>query len=137
MVTEKNKVKGLTTAAGLWTCACVGLAIGIGFLEGAIVALVLIGVTLCILTKVDIWLAKYAKTCDLYIEFETNTCITSFMKELHEDKIKIATIEVSKSKIKGEASHAIVCINLEKHLKYLNVIEKIRNLEYVRYVEVL
>lgn len=98
---------------------------------------VISGVNLGVLTKVDIWLAEYAKTYGLYIEFETNTCITTFMKGLHEEKIKIATIEVSKSKIKGEGSHAIVCINLEKHLKYLNVIEKIRNLEYVKYVEVL
>ena len=37
LVTEKQRVRGLTTAAGLWACACVGLAIGIGFVEGALV----------------------------------------------------------------------------------------------------
>ena len=30
VVTGKNQIRGLTTAAGLWTCACVGLAAGIG-----------------------------------------------------------------------------------------------------------
>ncbi|SEU08285.1 MgtC/SapB family protein [Enterocloster clostridioformis] len=40
LVTEKQRIKGLTTAAGLWTCACVGLAIGIGFVEGAIYSLI-------------------------------------------------------------------------------------------------
>ena len=38
MVVGKNEVKGLTTAAGLWACACMGLAIGIGFYEGAIIS---------------------------------------------------------------------------------------------------
>ena len=31
LVTGKNEVRGLTTAAGLWACACIGLAAGIGF----------------------------------------------------------------------------------------------------------
>lgn len=37
IVTRKNHVSGLTTAAGLWASACIGLAIGIGFYEGAVV----------------------------------------------------------------------------------------------------
>ena len=32
LVTEQREVKGLTTAAGLWASACVGLAVGAGFL---------------------------------------------------------------------------------------------------------
>ena len=31
IVTSRNQIKGLTTAAGLWASACVGLAVGIGF----------------------------------------------------------------------------------------------------------
>ena len=31
LITSKNKIKGLTTAAGLWAAACTGLAIGAGF----------------------------------------------------------------------------------------------------------
>ena len=32
LVTRQNQVKGLTTAAGLWSMACLGLAIGAGCL---------------------------------------------------------------------------------------------------------
>jgi putative Mg2+ transporter-C (MgtC) family protein len=39
MVT-KGHIKGLTTAAGLWASACIGLAIGTGFYEAAIVGTV-------------------------------------------------------------------------------------------------
>lgn len=38
IVTKKPKVKGLTTAAGLWASGIVGVAIGAGFYEGAVVA---------------------------------------------------------------------------------------------------
>ena len=37
IVTRSSHIQGLTTAAGLWASACIGLAIGIGFYEGALV----------------------------------------------------------------------------------------------------
>ncbi len=39
-----NRIKGLTTAAGLWTTACVGLAVGMGyyFVSATMVALILL-----------------------------------------------------------------------------------------------
>lgn len=44
ILTGRKRVKGLTTAAGLWASACLGLAIGAGFYEcvGICVALILI-----------------------------------------------------------------------------------------------
>lgn len=40
MMTRQNHIKGLTTAAGLWTTAAIGLALGCGFYEGALVTLI-------------------------------------------------------------------------------------------------
>lgn len=40
IMTHDNRIQGLTTAAGLWASACIGLAIGIGFYEGAIIGTV-------------------------------------------------------------------------------------------------
>ena len=37
IITRRNHIQGLTTAAGLWAAGCIGLAIGISFFEGAIV----------------------------------------------------------------------------------------------------
>lgn len=42
IVTQHHRVKGLTTAASLWTCACMELATGIGFYQGAIITVILI-----------------------------------------------------------------------------------------------
>ncbi|MBQ6508862.1 MAG: MgtC/SapB family protein [Flexilinea sp.] len=48
IVTKKMTVKGLTTAAGLWTTGIIGLAIGSGFFEGGLLgtALVLVAETI-------------------------------------------------------------------------------------------
>ena len=42
VVTKQNTVKGLTTAAGIWTTGIIGLAIGAGYYEGGIFAAVLV-----------------------------------------------------------------------------------------------
>ena len=42
IVTKKQTIKGLTTAAGLWASGIIGLALGAGFFEGALVATVLV-----------------------------------------------------------------------------------------------
>ena len=45
IVINNKKIKGLTTAAGLWACGIIGLAIGAGFYEGAILGTALILIT--------------------------------------------------------------------------------------------
>lgn len=49
---EGFSVKGLTTAASLWAVSCIGIAIGAGFVAGAIVATLVIYLTLNSLKKV-------------------------------------------------------------------------------------
>ncbi|MBQ9346348.1 MAG: MgtC/SapB family protein [Oscillibacter sp.] len=45
VVTSKQSIRGLTTAAGLWASGIIGLALGAGFYEGAITASALVVVT--------------------------------------------------------------------------------------------
>lgn len=137
MVTGKNQVRGLTTAAGLWACACVGLAIGIGFVEGAVLTLLFILITLRVLSKIDVWLQRYARVFDLYIEFETNKSVSSFMQQMHEWGVKVGTLEMSKSKLKGEGPNAIVNIEIKKRMERPRILDDIRELECVCYVEEL
>ncbi len=53
IVTRRNQVRGLTTAAGLWSAACLGLAIGIGFYEGAVIGGVVIFLIMTLLHRID------------------------------------------------------------------------------------
>lgn len=54
IVTRKQEVKGVTTAAGLWASACVGLAIGAGFYEAVLIAFLAIFLSIRVLTPVEI-----------------------------------------------------------------------------------
>lgn len=80
MVTGRNKVKGLTTAAGLWASACLGLAIGIGFYEGAVVALVLIFISLALLPKVEEFFFNFSRSIEIYVEIDSVENFRKFVK---------------------------------------------------------
>lgn len=137
IVTGRNQVRGLTTAAGLWACACIGLAVGIGFVDAAIVTLLLVILTLKILTKIDGILHKYAKVFDLYIEFDTNKGVTLFIEEMRKQDLKISGFELGKSKIKGEGPNAIASVEVSDRARRPRVLDIIREMECVRFVEEL
>ena len=137
IVTGRNQVRGLTTAAGLWTCACIGLAIGIGFIEGAFLTLLLVVFSFKILSQIDGWIENYAKYYELYLEFPTNQCVSTFVNEMHNQKIKISNFELGKSKIKGEGPNALICIEVKDRKRRVTILDEIRNMECVKYVEEL
>lgn len=66
IIRERGSVKGLTTAAGLWAMACVGLAVGAGFYFGAVLTTLLIFITLTLFSKVE----KHIKTKRNYIDLK-------------------------------------------------------------------
>lgn len=68
IIREGFSVKGLTTAASLWAVSCVGIAVGIGFYPGAIMATLLIFLTLVGLKKVEGLFGHKSNLQMLYVE---------------------------------------------------------------------
>lgn len=68
LITPKQHVKGLTTAAGLWSCASMGLAIGIGFYEGAVIGCIFILASMRILQGLEARLLSKSGTVAIYIQ---------------------------------------------------------------------
>lgn len=53
VIRNQSQVKGLTTAAGLWTTACIGLAIGAGFYLVALLAFLAVMLTISVLCRLE------------------------------------------------------------------------------------
>jgi len=70
IIIEGANVKGLTTAASLWTVSAIGLAVGVGFYYGAILATFLILLTLIAFNKLEAFLLKkrYLQPIKLLVE---------------------------------------------------------------------
>ena len=71
IVTGRSQVRGLTTAAGLWASACMGLAAGAGYFEAAIIMALLLYLVLVAIGRVDETRVKVLTTITVYLEFET------------------------------------------------------------------
>lgn len=95
-ITGRNKIKGLTTAAGLWASACLGLALGIGYYSGAFIAGILIFTSLALLPKVETYFYSNSRVLDLYIEFDSFSNFKSFKNTLSEMDILIYESSLSK-----------------------------------------
>ena len=65
------QITGLTTAAGLWCAAAIGIALGAGFYEGAIITFVCSVLTVTIFWRVEYILNKKYRRFGIYVEIKS------------------------------------------------------------------
>ncbi len=94
IVTPRNRIKGLTTAAGLWAAACTGLALGIGLYEVALIGGLAIFLVLTILQKWEIHLRHSSRIVDLYIELDRKVTLGEFLRGLRECNIEPSNLQL-------------------------------------------
>lgn len=136
LVTGRHQVKGLTTAAGLWATACMGLAIGIGFYKAAIAACIMITFATVVLHRFDNFLVSKSKIMDLYVEFSNTVPITSVLETLKSFQINIDNIEIVKPTYGANAQlAAIMTIKLKQKKVRVDVIAKLCSLDGVEFAE--
>ena len=136
IVTGKHQVKGLTTAAGLWATACMGLAIGIGFYSAAIFSCGLIAFTTLVLHKLDNHMLSKSKVLDIYMEIEKSASIMSILEVVKESMAHVDAIELVKPVYNTNATYAaIMTLRLKKKSVRLDVLANICSIEGVEFAE--
>lgn len=116
IVTKVYRVKGLTTAAGLWCCAAVGIATGAGFYTGAILAGIMIMVSLRVFASVDKKFAKYSKYIHCYTEYKSKEFIKELICYAKKNDYHLQDLEITKDTKNSEyfATFQIKITNPEK-----------------------
>ena len=107
LVTRQNQVKGLTTAAGLWADACLGLALGSGFYSGA------------------------------YVEFVSIKDLSAFLAYGREHGCKMDGLEIVRSKdVDGNRGvGATMTLHFDTPVSHEKVIEEFGRLEGVQFIK--
>lgn len=140
----RNQVKGVTTAACLWTAACCGLAIGVGFYFGAIIGAVAILFVLTTLHKIDLWMRKKSKYFDVFIEYNSSQIpFGEFIQYARSHRLEIENLQISKDEMSvegrtraGNASY-IMTIVANKKRSHAEVIEILSQAKGVCFIEEL
>lgn len=94
MVTTRHKVMGLTTAAGLWAAAIVGLALGAGFYEGGLTATLLILAAEMLFSRLEYRMLEAAPEVNLYIEYSGSGCLEALLKLFRERDLRILNMNI-------------------------------------------
>ena len=103
IVTGRQEVKGLTTAAGLWASACMGLAIGAGFYECMIVGIVLIVLSMKLLPAIEDAMLAYSRNMTIYVEMDSFENLGNIVNRIKSEGIILYDVEIEKDKIEHMA----------------------------------
>ena len=114
IVTRRQRVKGLTTAAGLWTAAIVGLALGGGFYEGGIAATGLILLAELLFSKLEYRMLDNAPEVNLFMEYSGKPCLEKVLKLYRERELKVINMEITRS-TETEKHNACALFTLQLH----------------------
>lgn len=137
IVTKRKQVKGLTTAAGLWTSAIVGLCCGAAFFEGALLATIIILVAELAFVKLEYSVFSNSRAVNLYVEYREVQNLATIVDTIKNNGIYIKDIEITK---KGEGDRqvcAIFSLQMPKKQPHQELITMITNLDGVATVEEL
>lgn len=138
IVTRRRQVKGLTTAAGLWVSAIIGLAIGTGFYEAAVIATVFVLVAEILLSKIEWFISSKAKNVNIYIEYTETESIAEIAEEIKKLGVGIQDIEITRARAaEGPMMSAIFALQLGNKTKRENVMSQIQEIKGVLSIEEL
>jgi putative Mg2+ transporter-C (MgtC) family protein len=135
IVDRKQQVRGLTTAAGLWACACMGLAIGTGYYVGAIIAAIFIFFTITILNRFESFIINKSEHMEVCVEFIEDSDLVVFLQALSERRIRLENMEnvnPDESTLNGGKGYTVILsLRLPKksdHATFLQSVEHIPGL---------
>ena len=138
IVTTHNQIKGLTTAAGLWASACIGLAIGIGLYEVALVGGAAIFLVLTVLHEWDYHMRSKARVIDAYIELDPSTTLGTFLRNARDSDLEIRDVQMDREPgVPGEETAFLATVRGKQKMNQEQLIRTLKKLEGVTYMEVL
>lgn len=127
LVKEHDHITGLTTAAGLWTTAAIGIACGFGFYLGAVLGALVVAITAAILFKLEARGRKKNRKLTLYAEVDgierLNESIDWFMEKLQARNVMV----IPPRSAKGGSVGLEIVLPLMGHENVAEVLKSIRD----------
>jgi len=138
IITGKHQIKGITTAAGLWAAACCGLAIGIGFYEGAVICGLFIFWVMSMLNRLEEKIRKKAEVLDLYVEFTGKKPFSNFLIFSRANGLDVMDLQINKNKYaKDMVMSVVMTVKSQKKRDKNEVLELIEGFEGILYIEAM
>ena len=136
LVTGKQQIKGLTTAASLWVTSCMGMAIGGGYLIIGIACFLLIMIANLMLVRLSKKVEESSKYISIYIEVNKSGGVKKLSKWIAEQNYSISSMTKSKEKtLQSQDAALIIDVDFDTMRSHKEFLHTLNQLEYVNYVE--
>ena len=126
-----SQIRGLTTAAGIWTTAVIGLAIGAGFYLGAIVTTVAVVSAFTMIGLLESKMNRKRQKMFVYLELEGISYVTGVIDYI---KQNYGAIEVQVTPPRSATTGNVGIEALIKIPRKHTVDERIKDLERIEHV---
>ena len=120
IVTRHRRVKGLTTAAGLWTSAIIGLCCGAGYYEGAVLATAFILLAELLFSRLEFRIMNNARLVSLRLEYEDADALGRAIEYFRDCDLKIDQMEIGKE---GDMPPANLILEVHRKASLQDVIQ--------------
>ncbi len=139
LISSRSRIKGLTTAAGLWASACTGISIGAGFYTLAIIATFTIFLVLTFLPRFEYYVRDRARYIEYHVEFKGKDNIREFIDITRREEMNVQSVEFNPA-FSSESVFSYSLI-LEKNAKdkrnHKSIIDEFTKLPYILFIEEL
>ena len=137
IITKRRQVKGLTTAAGLWTAAIVGLCCGAGYFEGALVTTLVVILAELVLARVEYFVVSNARAFNIFVEYSESGRLGNIIDTIKKSGGYIVDLEITKNSSEGKNPCATFSLQAPRKIGHQALMTRIANLEGVISVEEL
>ncbi len=136
LVTSRQQVKGLTTAAGLWASACMGLAIGAGFYECVMLAFLYMELSIQILPWLESFIVERARNMNIYIEFRSIDDVGRIINQIKAQGVRIYDVEIGRGNERSaQQPNALLSIRLSQSGSHEKLLTSIAELSCVTKID--
>ncbi|MBQ6733950.1 MAG: MgtC/SapB family protein [Lachnospiraceae bacterium] len=133
ILTGRREVKGLTTAAGLWASACMGLAIGAGFYEGVFLCVILIAVSMRALSWLETKIVERTRNVNLFVEFGSMKQLGEIIASLKTLNVRILHIDIdTDSDKKAPSQNAVFYVRILQPMPHEELLSTVAALDCVQ-----
>lgn len=137
IVTKRSQIKGLTTAAGLWAAAAVGLATGVGFYEAAIFGGLTVFCILTVLHHLDDKMHSKTRRAEIYVELSGKLSLGEFLRQVRELEVVVDSVQMDHESMGEGVRSYVAYLKLPKGSEHVALMDTVRHIPGVVYLEVL
>ena len=142
LYSSRSQIKGLTTSMGLWAIVALGLAIGAGLYA---LALIGFGALLCCLSlfpPFEAYLKDRSNHFEVHLELKDRRNLQDFVTTIRKLGLRIDDIESNPAYLNSglsvySISVTITSPELKKYKRHDEIIEALRSLDYVYFIDEL